>query len=162
MSHAQQLHNRRSLDGSMPIINRAGLPDKVKAAVCQQVHATVLATVQWTIEQALEEERTAYGGCQRFVPLPQGRPTEYPRSGGDRRVLRTQYAGIPALRVPKLRRGTRHLCWQTITRDKRCWGALRDQQVLSFCLGLSLRDLQEAMRLTRGDVRSLEACHRLV
>ena len=55
MSHAQQLHNRRSLDGSMPIINRAGLPDKAKAAVCQQVHATVLATVQWTIEQALEE-----------------------------------------------------------------------------------------------------------
>lgn len=56
MSHAQQLHNRRDLNGSMQSINRAGLPDNVKAEVCQQVHATVLATVQWTIEQALDEE----------------------------------------------------------------------------------------------------------
>ena len=27
MSHAQQLHNRRYLDGSMQIINRTGFPD---------------------------------------------------------------------------------------------------------------------------------------
>jgi transposase-like protein len=162
MSHAQQLHNRRYLDGYMQIINRAGLPDKVKAEVCQQVHATVLATVQWTIEQALEEEVTAYVGCQRYVHLPQGRPAEHTRSGGYRRALLTQYAGIPALRVPKLRRGNKHLCWQTITRYERCWGALLDQQVLSYCLGLSLRDLQEAMRLTLGEVLSLEACNRLV
>ena len=92
MSHAQQLHNRRYLDGSMQIINRAGLPDKVKAEVCQQVHATVLATVQWTIEQALEEEVTAYGGCQRSVHLPQGRPAEHTRSGRD--FLRTVYETV--------------------------------------------------------------------
>ena len=42
MSHAQQLHNRRYLDGYMQIINRAGLPDNVKAEVCQQVHASAL------------------------------------------------------------------------------------------------------------------------
>ena len=29
-------------------------------------------------------------------------------------------------------------------------------------MGLSLRDLQEALRVTLGEVRSLEACHRLV
>ena len=162
MSHAQQLHTRRSLDGSMQIINRAGLPDKVKAEVCQQVHATVLATVQWTIEQALEEEVTAYGGCQRSVHLPQGRPAEHTRSGGSRRALLTQYAGLPALRVPTLRRGNRPRCWQTIPRDERCWGALLDPQVLRYGLGLSLRDLQEAMRLTLGEVRSLEAWNRLV
>ena len=73
-----------------------------------------------------------------------------------------QYACIPALRVPQLRRGNGHLCWQTITRYERCWGPLLDQQVLSYCLGLSLRDLQEAMRLTLEGVLSLEACNRLV
>jgi len=31
MSHAQQLHNRRSLDGSVQIIHRTGLPDHVTA-----------------------------------------------------------------------------------------------------------------------------------
>jgi len=62
MSHAQQLHNRRYLDGYMQIINCAGLPDNVKVEVCQQVHDAVLATVQWTIEQALERVRGGAAG----------------------------------------------------------------------------------------------------
>jgi hypothetical protein len=49
-----------------------------------------------------------------------------------------------------------------MTRDERCWGPLLEQQLWSYCLGLSLRDLQEALRLTLGEGRSLEACHRLV
>ena len=70
MSHAQQLHNRRYLDGYIQIINRTGLPDNVKAEVCQQVHHAVLTTVQWTIERALEEELTAYLVLQRgFTPV---------------------------------------------------------------------------------------------
>jgi hypothetical protein len=49
MSHAKQLHNRRYLDDYLTIMNRAGLPDNVKAQVCQQVQQAVIATVQWTI-----------------------------------------------------------------------------------------------------------------
>ena len=158
----QQLHNRRYLDGYVQIINRAGLPDNVKAQVCQEVHNAVLATVQWTIEQALEEELSAYLGCQGYAHLPHSRSAEHTRSGYYQRALLTQYASIPALRVPKLWRGNSRLAWHTITRYERCWGAMLDQQLLGYCLGLSLRDLQEAMRLTLGEVLSLEACNRLV
>src|SRR5262245_5446761 len=105
LSHAQQLHNRRYLDGYMQSINRTGLPDNVRTAVCQQVEHAVLATVQWTIEQALEEELTAYVGCERYEHPPQGRTAESTRSGYCRRGLWTQYACLPDLRVPKLRRG---------------------------------------------------------
>ena len=131
MSHAQQLPNRRYLDGSVQIIKRAGLPDNVKAQVCQEVHQAVLATVQCTIEQAREEVLTAYLGCQRYEHLPQSRSAEHTRSGCYRRALLTQYACIPDLRVPKLRRGNGHLAWHTITRYERCWGPLRDQQLLN-------------------------------
>ena len=90
MSHAQQLHNRRYLDGYMQIINRTGLPDNVRTAVCQQVEHAVLSTVQWTIEQALEEELTAYVGCERYAHSPQGRTAASTRSGYSRRILWTQ------------------------------------------------------------------------
>jgi len=101
-------------------------------------------------------------GWKRSEHLPQGRPAEQTRSGCSRRTLLTQYACIPDRRVPTLRRGNCPLCWQTITRDERCWGPLLDQQVWSYCLGLRLRDLQEALRFTLGEVRSLEAWNRLV
>jgi transposase-like protein len=66
------------------------------------------------------------------------------------------------LHVPKLRRGNGALPWQSITRYERCWGPLLDHQVMSYCLGHSLRDLQETMALTLGEVLSLAACNRLV
>src|SRR5262249_15267205 len=74
----------------------------------------------------------------------------------------TQYGRIAHLRVPKLRRGNRHLQWQTITRYEPCWGPLLDQHLLHDCLGHSLRDLQEVMQLSLGEVLSLAACHRIV
>jgi hypothetical protein len=52
MSHAKQLHHRRSLHDSWEIINRAGLPGHVKNDGCRKVHATVSATVQHVIEAA--------------------------------------------------------------------------------------------------------------
>jgi putative transposase len=64
--------------------------------------------------------------------------------------------------VPKLRRGNSALHWQSITRYEHCWGPLLDHQVMGYCLGHSLRDLQEAMALTLGEILSLAACHRLV
>jgi hypothetical protein len=46
MSHATQLHNRRSLHDSLEIINRRGLPGNVKSAVCHQRHHAVTTTVK--------------------------------------------------------------------------------------------------------------------
>ena len=107
-------------------------------------------------------EVSAYLGCARYERRPYLREPEHTHSGAYERQLWTQYGCIPALRVPKLRRGNRQLEWQTIGRYERCWGPWLDQQLLQYCLGHSLRDLQETMLLTVGEVRSLEACNRLV
>lgn len=162
MSHAKHLHNRGYLNDYLEIINRQGLPGNVKNDLCLEVQNVVLTTVQQVIEEALEEELRAYLGLERYEHLPWGRPEELTRSGSYRRELLTQYGPIADLRVPKLRRGNGDLNWQSITRYERCWGPLLDQQVMGYCLGLSLRDLQEMMALTLGEVLSLSACNRIV
>jgi putative transposase len=162
MSHATQLHNRGYLADYMQIMNRCALPGNVHDEVYRQVHDRALATVKWTLEQALDEEVRAYLGCARYERHVRPRRLEETRSGAYERQLWTQYGCIPHLRVPKLRRGNRHIDWQTIGRYERCWGPLLDQHLLHYCLGHSLRDLQETMQQTLGDVLSLEACNRLV
>lgn len=162
MRHAQQLHNRRAFDDYLEIIHRHGLPGHVKHAVCQQVRDAVITTVQTVIAHALREALATYLGCARSVHLPCGRTPESTRSGSSSRALMTQYGCIPALHVPTLRRGNGARTWQTITRDAHCWGPLLDQHILGSCLGLRLRDLQEMMQVTRGEMMSLAACHRLV
>ena len=162
MSHATQLHNRGYLADYMQIMNRCALPSNVPDEVYRQVHDRALATVKWTLEQALDEEVTIYLGRARYERRLQRRRPEETRSGAYTRELWTQYGCIPALRVPKLRCGNPSLPWQTIERYERCWGPFLDQQLLHYCLGHSLRDLQEAMQQTLGEVLSLEACNRLV
>src|SRR2546422_3966992 len=162
MSHAKQLHNRQYFDDSMEIINRKGLPGHIKSALCQQVNDAVVTTTQQVIEQALEAELTAYVGAERYEHLPWGREAEQTRSGCYRRALLTQYGCIADLRVPKLRQGNGNLEWQTISRYERCWGPFLDQQVMHDCLGLSLRDLQESMYMTLGEVLSVASCNRIV
>ena len=162
MSHAKQLHHRRYLNDYLEIINREGLPGNVKSDLCLQVQDTVIATVQHVIEEALAEELYAYLGLARYEHVPWGRPPESTRSGSYQRELITQYGRIADLRVPKLRRGNGALTWQSITRYEHCWGPMLDQHVMGYCLGHSLRDLQEAMALTLGEVLSLAACNRIV
>ena len=162
MSHAKQLHNRRYFDAYMEIINRKGLPGHVKGELCQQVNDAIVATTQHVIEQALEAELTAYVGAERYEHLPRGRDVEQTRSGYYHRELLTQYGRIPDLRIPKLRKGNGDLEWQTISRYERCWGPFLDQQVMHYCLGLSLRDLQESMHATLGEGLSVASCNRIV
>jgi transposase-like protein len=121
-----------------------------------------VATVKWTLEQALDEELRGYVGRGRYERDSEPRGPEETRSGTYTRQLWTQYGCIADLRVPKLRRGNRHLDWQTITRYERCWGPFLDHPLLQYCLGHSLRDLQEVMQLSLGEVLSLAACNRLV
>ena len=161
MSHAKQLHNRRYLNDYLEIINREGLPGNVKNDVCRKVQATVIATVQHVIEAALDEELRAYLGVDRYEHVPWGRPPAT-RSGSYQRTLLTQYGAIADLHVPKLRRGNGALTWQSIMRYECCWGSLLDHQVMSYCLGHSLRDLQETLALTLGELLSLAACNRMV
>lgn len=162
MSHATQLHDRGYLADYMQIMHRCALPGNVQDEVYRQVHTSALATVQWTLEQALDEEVRAYLGRSRYERDIAPRRPEETRSGAYGRELWTQYGRIAHLRVPKLRRGNRQLQWQTITRYEHCWGPLLDQHLLHYCLGHSLRDLQEVMQLSLGEVLSLAACNRIV
>ena len=162
MSHATQLHNRGYLADYMQIMHRSALPGHVHDEVYSQVHTRVVSTVKWTLEQALDEEMTSYLGCDRYERGLRPRRPEETRSGTYERELWTQYGCIFDLRVPKLRRGNGHLQWQSLERYERCWGPLLDQHLLHYSLGHSLRDLQEAMHLTLGEVLSLAACNRLV
>ena len=162
MSHATQLHHRGYLADYMQIMNASALPGNVYEAVYGQVHERVVSSVKWTLEQALDEEVRDDLGCERYERGLLPRRPEETRSGTYKRELWTQYGCIFDLRVPKLRRGNRDLHWQSIERYERCWGPFLDQQLLHYALGHSLRDLQEAMHLTLGEVLSLEACNRLV
>jgi len=134
----------------MQIMRRCSLPGNVQDEVYHQVHARALETVKWTLEQALDEEVRAYLGRARYERDIVPHCPEETRSGAYGRELWTQYGRIANLRVPKLRRGNRHLQWQTITRYEHCWGPLLDQHLLHYCLGHSLRDLQEVMQLSLG------------
>ena len=162
MSHATQLHNRGYLADYMQIMQRCALPGNVQDEVYRLVQARAVATVKWTLEQALDEELRVYVGRGRYERDSTPCGPEATRSGTYARQLWTQYGCIADLRVPKLRRGNRQLAWQTITRYERCWGPLLDQHLLHYCLGHSLRDLQEGMQLSLGEVLSLAACNRLV
>jgi transposase-like protein len=162
MSHAKQLHHRRSLHDYLEMINREGLPGNINTDLCRTVQDTVIATVQHVIAAALEEELHASLGLDRYEHVPWGRPPESTRSGSYQRTLLTQYGPIADLHVPTLRRGNGALSWQSITRYERCWGPLLDHQVMGYCLGHSLRDLQDTMALPLGEVLSLAACNRLV
>ena len=65
MRHATQLHHRGYLDDYMQIMNSSALPGHVHNAVYRQIQDRALATVKWTLEQALDEEVTASLGCAR-------------------------------------------------------------------------------------------------
>ena len=146
----------------MQIMHASVLPGNVYEAVYGHVHAQVVSTGKWTLEQALVEEMTRYLGWDRYARrLVPGRP-EATRSGTYTRELWTQYGCIGDLRVPKLRGGNRGHHWQSIARYAHCWGPFLDQQLLHDALGHSVRDLQEAMHQTVGEVLSLDACNRLV
>ena len=162
MSHATQLHHRGYLADYMQIMNASALPGNVYDAVYGQVNQRVVASVKWTLEQALDEEVQDSLGWERYERGLRPRRPEETRSGSYKRELWTQYGCIFDLCVPKLRRGNRDLHWQSIERYERCWGPFLDQQLLHYALGHSLRDLQEAMHLTLGEGLSLDACNRLV
>jgi hypothetical protein len=53
MSHATQLHDRGYLADYMQIMHSSALPGHVDEEVSGHVHARVVSTVKWTLEQAL-------------------------------------------------------------------------------------------------------------
>ncbi len=113
----------------------------------------VLLVTKATIEAALVEELESSRASRRR-PVPR-------RSGYFPRILDSQYGRIVDLQVPKLRRGNQEREWQILRRYQRGLNSLLDFSLCLYVMGLSLRDLQEALYPLLGSVLSVSAINRI-
>jgi putative transposase len=128
----------------------------------QRLREAALVGIKATLEAALVEELNAALGFSHFQRLPSGsKSPEQQRSGSFHRQLLTSYGLISSLRVPKLRRGNAKRTWHILTRYQRLAPRLLDQLLFVYALGLSLRDLQEALYVLLGETLSREAVSRV-
>jgi len=126
---------------------------KLNEQLDQHIQTEVVATVQAILEESLKEEVVAH-----LAELSAEKPR---RSGYYMRSLSTQYGHIPHLAVPKLRRDNRQREWQILNRYSRCLTGLLDYAGYLYVMGLSLRDLQEALYLLMGMVLSTSAINQV-
>ena len=116
-----------------------------------------LAGVQAALETALDEELEAH----RQPDRQHSRSAALHRSGTYTRRVLTTHGFIPDLHIPKLRGGNRARSWQVLTRYQLSMPLLLDQALYLYTLGLSIRDLQEALYILFGRVLSREAVNRV-
>jgi transposase-like protein len=131
------------------------------AALDQQLRASALVGVKVTLEAALREELTVLLGRPRYGRAAAGTTAPLRRSGCYTRHLLTSYGRIPDLRVPKLRSGNRPRPWRVLERYQRLAPHTLDQLLYLYTLGLSLRDLQEALVVLLGATMSRSAINRI-
>jgi transposase-like protein len=128
----------------------------------QQLRQHALQGVQATLEAALREEVAAYRDHLRASARAAARtPSPFRCAGSYHRRVLTSYGLIPDLRVPKLRSGNAERPWQILTRYQLAMQPVLDLALYLYTLGLSIRDLQEALYLTFGHVLSREAVNRV-
>jgi len=116
-----------------------------------------LAGVQAALETALVEELEAHRQRERQSHLG----VALQRSGAYTRRVLTSHGFIPDLHVPKLRAGNAERPWQVLQRYQLAMPLLLDQALYLYTLGLSIRDLQEALYVLFGHVLSREAVNRV-
>ena len=135
-------------------INRA---HTVQPELAVELEATlrqrIVGVTQTTIEAALVEELLAERASKGFKGSR--------RSGYFKRTLDTQYGRIKQLRVPKLRSGNGERNWQILERYQRALSSLLVYSLGLYVMGLSLRDVQEALYPLLDSVLSLSAVNRI-
>jgi transposase-like protein len=128
----------------------------------QQLRQQALLGVQATLEAALREEVATYRDHLRATARAASRtPSPFRCAGQYQRRVLTSYGLIPDLRVPKLRSGNAERPWQILTRYQLAMQPVLDLALYLYTLGLSIRDLQEALYLIFGHVLSREAVNRV-
>ena len=130
-------------------IKSRSFQSRLTEALDERIRACVVGVVQTMLEAALVEEVLAF--------LTSWRGARPRRSGYFKRQTDTQYGRIPDLRVPKLRWGNPAREWQVLQRYQRARPGLVDWLAYLYVMGLSLRDLQEALYLLMGAVLSRSA-----
>jgi transposase-like protein len=134
-------------------VKASSFQPELDAALEESLRTAVVSAVKTTLEAALEEELST-----DLASMGSDRPR---RSGHFKRGLDTQYGHISALAVPKLRRRNRDRTWQILQRYQRGLGCLLDWLCCLYVMGLSLRDLQEALYFLIGHVLSRSAVNQV-
>ncbi|HNJ66556.1 MAG TPA: transposase [Turneriella sp.] len=116
-----------------------------------------LAGVQAALETALVEELEMHRQQVRQAHTS----VAFHRSGTYTRRVLTSHGFISDLHVPKLRAGNAERPWQVLQRYQLAMPLLLDQALYLYTLGLSIRDLQEALYVLFGHVLSREAVNRV-
>src|SRR3990172_2089191 len=141
---------------------RSSFQTELDDALQARLRESALVGVRATLEAALQEELLAHLGFAPYTRLESGpKPPEQQRSGFFERQVKTDYGSLPDLHVPKLRRGNRERVWQVLTRYQSTLQRVLDQALYLYSLGLSVRDLQEALYLFLGQVLSRSAVNRV-
>jgi len=145
--------------------------ERIWLATCQtdfadslthQLRQHALQGVQAALEAALREELADYRDHLRTQARAASRtPSPFRCAGHYHRRVLTSYGLIPELEVPKLRSGNAERPWHILTRYQLAMQVVLDQALYLYTLGLSLRDLQEALYLVFGHLLSREAVNRV-
>lgn len=115
-----------------------------------QLRQHALVGVRAALATALIEEVRAYQQtCRQSSTggLPQ---SAFHRAGTYTRRVLTSYGFIPDLHVPKLRSTNRQRAWHILRRYQLTMPELLDQALYLYTIGLSIRDLQEALYVFCG------------
>jgi len=126
---------------------------ELNEALQEKLNTEVLGVTQSVLESALCEELQ-----EHLNQLTGERPR---RSGYFTRVLDSEHGRIDSLSVPKLRYGNGERDWQILQRYQRGLGSLLNFCLCLYVMGLSLRDLQEALYPLLGAVLSVNAINRI-
>ena len=129
-------------------VSQQGFYQNLDEALTLKLKTEVVDTVKTVLESALKEEVTGFLRGKEKKPY---------RSGYYYRGVNTQYGQISKLAVPKLREGNKEREWQILERYQRSLGNLLDWMCVLYVMGLSLRDLQEALYSILGKVLSVWA-----
>jgi len=138
-------------------IRVASFQTDVTDTLASHLRRHALAGVQAALETALVEELEAHRQPYRQHVLP----IALQRSGTYTRRVLTTHGFIPDLHIPKLRAENHARPWQVLTRYQLSMPLLLDQALYLYTLGLSIRDLQEALYILFGHVLSREAVNRV-
>jgi len=134
-------------------VKASSFQPELDEALEQALRTAVLGAVKTTLEAALKEEVKA-----ALAQMGEERPR---RSGYFQRGLDTQYGHLSDLRVPKLRQRNKEREWQILQRYQRGLGNLVNWLCCLYVMGLSLRDLQEALYFLIGHVLSRTAVNQV-
>jgi putative transposase len=134
-------------------VKAASFQPELDEALEQALRESVMAAVKVTLEAALNAEVSS-----ELDKMGSDRPR---RSGYFQRGLDTQYGHIADLQVPKLRERNREREWQILQRYQRGLGNLVNWLCCLYVMGLSLRDLQEALYFLIGHVLSRSAVNQV-